>query len=154
MRPKIHLTEAPAHGMTVTPEAEAVAIELDERCYLFPNAKPVTHLKLVAAAPGYIVIEALLGFNRAMTDTRLAILSLEDATQVSRKLVDAYFQGKTQHALSDRAKVAIVFNANGFLVSFEVQGHLAELFISPPALQRFTRGLMQLVDALQPIQAN
>lgn len=153
MRPKIHLSETAIGGVPTT-EAEAVAIELDERCYLFPNAKPLTHLKLLAGNPGYITVEALLSFNRAMTDTRIAVLSLEDAGQLARKLVDAYFQGKTQHALSDRAKVAIVFNANGFLVSFEVQGRLAELFISPPALQRFTRGLMQLLDALQPIQAN
>jgi len=125
-------------------------VELDERAFLFPHDKPTSHLVLTARAADRIDIDATFPFNKTHEDTTIQSLGQDDARQFSRAILDAYSQGPTQHVFSDRVKIAIVFNANGFLISFEREDAPSELFVSPSSILRVARGLLNVLDEIGP----
>ncbi len=132
----------------------SVTIELDDRSFLFPQHKPVSHLKVQVTPDGDIELSVVYEFNASKHDSRLCTLNTEDSRQFSRKLIDGYYQGRTQNVLSDTAKIGIVFNPNGFLVMFQQPGPQLDLFISPSSLLRLTRGLLKLLDKVMPVAAH
>ena len=93
-------------------------------------------------------------FNVSKHDSRLCTLNHDDCQQFSRKLIDGYYQGRTQNVLSDTTKIGIVFNPNGFLIMFQLPGPQLDLFISPSSLLRLTRGLLKLLDKVAPVAAH
>jgi len=143
--------EAPQDAPRSTP---SVTIELDDRSFLFPQHKPVSHVKATRAPQGDIELSVIYEFNNTKQDGQLFRLSPGDCQQLCRKLVDGYYQGRTQNVLSESAKIGIVFNPNGFLIMFQQPEPQADLFLSPPSLLRLTRGLMKLLDKILPVAAH
>lgn len=135
-------------------QSPSVTIELDDRSFLFPQHKPVSHLKVQVTPDGDIELSVVYEFNAAKHDSLLCTLNCEDCRQFSRKLIDGYYQGRTQNVLSDTAKIGIVFNPNGFLVMLQQPGPQLDLFISPSSLLRLTRGLLKLLDKVMPVAAH
>lgn len=133
---------------------KSLHVEMDERCFLFPQDKPASHLVLSGHADDRLEIDASFDFNQTREDTRIYALSRADARQFARKILDAYYQGRTQHVLSENTKIGIVFNPNGFLVVFERGTTLTELFVSPSAILRLARGLLAVLDGVSPVVAH
>lgn len=135
-------------------ERLAIVVELDDRSFLFPAGIGVSHLNLSSVSGRRVSIEAVPSFNTARHDPRLALLSFEDARDFARKIIDAYYQGRTQHALSEAIKIAILFNPNGFLVQFSSDRETADLFVTSGALMRLAQGLLRVLDDIAPVATN
>ena len=135
-------------------ERLSIVVELDDRSFLFPAGIGVSHLNLSSASGRGVSIEAVASFNTARHDPRLALLSYEDAREFARKIVDAYYQGRTQHALSEAIKIAIVFNPNGFLLQFSGDRENADLFVTSGAIMRLAQGLLRVLDDIAPVATN
>ncbi|HYD31070.1 MAG TPA: hypothetical protein VEB64_09485 [Azospirillaceae bacterium] len=129
-------------------------IEMDDRTYLFPDGKLLSHVAISSDDQCRVTFDAVFVFNATCVEPRLWALDLEDAREFGRKLVDAYYQGKTQHVLSDGAKIAVVFNPNGFLIQFGDIKSPVELFIGASCIMRFVHGLLRVIDSVSPVLAH
>lgn len=134
---------------SVPPRSRLVVnVEMDDRSVLFPDGKFVTHVSVQDQEDGSVSLDAVFQFNESRADTRIAVLTGEDAAGLARAILDAVFQGRTQHMLSDTAKVAVVFNPNGFVLRFGEERLLRELFVASPAVLRLAQGLLRIADRL------
>ncbi|WP_207478528.1 hypothetical protein [Arenibaculum pallidiluteum] len=135
----------------VSPVAELykVAVETDDRTFLFPAGKYVSQVVVSAHGDRTVRLSAIFGFNESHTDPEFARFGLDEARDLARAMVEAVYQGRTQHVLSDAAKAAIVFNPNGFVLRFGEGAALVELFIASPAILRLAQGIMRAVDRLE-----
>ena len=129
-------------------------VEVDDRTYLFPDGKLLSHITIATDDKNRITFDAVFVFNASKLDPRFWVLELDDARDLSRKMIDAYFQGKTQHVLTDTARVAIIFNPNGFLLQFGDLKTPVELFVGAGCIMRFVHGLLRVIDSVSPILAH
>lgn len=123
-----------------------INVELDDRSVLFPDAKMLSHLTLGVDDDGNIRLDAIFHFNASRSEPHIATLDPDDAREFARAIIESVFQGRTQHLLSDRAKIAVVFNPNGFTIRFGEERALKELFLASPAIVRLAHGLLRMVD--------
>ncbi|MBF0332412.1 MAG: hypothetical protein HQL38_00710 [Alphaproteobacteria bacterium] len=129
-------------------------IEMDDRTVLWPEGKFLSHVTLQEGGDESLRLDAVFLFNESRDDTLIAALNHDDAWELGRCLLEAVYQGRTQHVLSDTAKIAVVFNPNGFVLRFG-EGHaLKELFIASPAIIRLCQGVLRAVDTLGAPAAN
>ena len=134
-----------------------INVEVDDRTVLFPDGKFLSHIALNeedAAGDGAVRLEGVFLFNESRLGPEIATLPAEDARELARSILDAVFQGRTQHVLSETAKVAVVFNPNGFVLRFGEGDALRELFIGSPAIVRLAQGILRLVDRLSAMPAH
>lgn len=122
-------------------------VETDDRTVLFPYGNFLSHIT-VSEEQGRVKLEAAFHFNEQRADTLIARLETEDAFDLARACLEAVFQGRTQHVLSDAAKIAVLFNPNGFVVKFGEGRTMKELFIASPAIVRLAQGIMRTTDRL------
>lgn len=133
-----------------TPVARARVVynvEMDDRTVLFPCGNFLSHV-LVSEEQGDVKLEAAFHFNERRADPVLAVLDVDDARDLARGCMEAVFQGRTQHVLSETAKIAIIFNPNGFVLRFGEERALKELFVASPAIIRLAQGIMRIVDRI------
>ncbi|CAO3439998.1 hypothetical protein, partial [Azospirillum doebereinerae] len=119
-----------------------VNVEVDDRTVLFPDGKFLSHILIHEETEGGLRLEAAFHFNESRLDPRLCTLGVEDARDLARAILDAVFQGRTQHMLSATARIAVVFNPNGFLMRFG-EHQPKELFIASPAIVRLAQGVLR-----------
>ena len=122
-------------------------VEMDDRTVLFPCGNFLSHVA-VSEEHGGVKLEAVFHFNEQRAETVFAVIDAEDARDLARGCLEAVFQGRTQHVLSDSAKIAIVFNPNGFVLRFGEERALKELFVASPAIIRLAQGIMRVVDRI------
>lgn len=140
---------------TAAPRSRHVVnVEADDRTVLFPAGKFLSHVSVQMTDDDRLRLEAVFHFNEEREDTEIAVLEPQEAFDLGRALLDAVFQGRTQHVLSERAKIAVLFNPNGFLVTFGAGAALKELYIASPAIVRLSQGVLRVVDRLNAIPAN
>lgn len=135
-------TPAPANRGRIV-----VNVEVDDRTVLFPDGKFLSHIAVHEQPDGCLRLEAAFHFNESRADPQLCVLDVEDARDLGRAILEAVFQGRTQHMLSATARIAVIFNPNGFLVKFG-EHRPKELFIASPAIVRLAQGLLRVVDRL------
>lgn len=123
-----------------------VNVEMDDRTVLFPDGKFLTHVAIAEDAGGGIRLDGVFLFNESRTEATIASVEPEDARELGRALLEAVFQGRTQHVLSETARIAVVFNPNGFVLRFGEERALRELFIASPAIVRLAQGVLRMVD--------
>jgi hypothetical protein len=131
----------------------SVEVDLDERAYLFPAGKPMTRL-IFAAEGRTIEIDGIFPFNESRTPARIAALDISDARELGRRLVDAVYQARTQHLISDSARIAITVLANGYHVQFGDLNHSIDIFLGLGCIWRVCQGLLRAVDKIAPNEAN
>ena len=130
-----------------------VEIDLDERAYLFPAGKPMTRLH-IAAEGREIEINAIFPFNEARTPARITTLDITDAKDLARRLLEAVYQARTQHVVSDGIRVAINVMTNGYNLQFGDLNHSTDVFLGFGCIWRVIQGLLRAVDHIAPIEAN
>lgn len=135
-----------------------INIEVDDRTVLFPDGKFLSHIALhegeTAEGDSAVRLEGVFLFNESRLGPEIACLDVEDAREFARSILDAVFQGRTQHVLSETAKVAVVFNPNGFVLRFGEGAALRELFIGSPAIVRLAQGVLRMADRLSALPAH
>jgi hypothetical protein len=139
----------------VTPSRElSVKVELDERCFLFPDGKHISHLLLVAGSDRNIVLEAVFSFNQTRRSPRIIEVSLPEAQGFVRELVNAVYYAKTSFFLSGVIRVSITVAANGYHLEFMRADQTTELLISAGAIWRFIKGILVAIDSSAPVVSN
>lgn len=135
-----------------------INIEMDDRTVLFPDGKFLSHIALhegeTPDGGGAVRLEGVFLFNESRLGPEIACLDVDDARELARSILDAVFQGRTQHILSEAAKVAVVFNPNGFVLRFGEGAALRELFIGSPAIVRLAQGVLRMADRLSALPAH
>lgn len=122
-----------------------INVELDDRSFLFPDGKVLSHISLHEGGD-LIRLEGVFPFNETRLDPLIQALRPDDALDFARTILDAVYQGRTQHVLSDSVKIAILFNPNGFILKFGEERALKEVFLNSPAIIRLAQGLLRLID--------
>lgn len=145
------ISSLPSAASAVGRPRLVINVEMDDRSALFPEGKFLSHLAVHEADDGGVRLEGLFHFNEERADPLLARLEVEDARDFGRALLDAVFQGRTQHVLSDTIKIAVIFNPNGFVLKFGEERALRELFIASPAIVRLAQGLLRMVDRVSAL---
>jgi len=130
-----------------------VKIDLDERAFLFPSGKPVIQLTIQADGKR-IHVDAVFAFNQARTPPRICSLSLDDARQLGRKLVDAVHTARTQLVVSESARITVTVVANGYHLQIGDLSQPTELFLSTACIWRVCQGLLRVIDHVAPIESN
>lgn len=130
-----------------------VEVDLDDRAFLFPAGKPM--VRLIYGAEGRTVdIDASFPFNEARTPARIITLDVTDAKDLARRLIDAVYQARTQHVISDSARIAINVLTNGYHLQIGDLNHSTDLFLGTGCIWRVCQGLLRAVDHIAPIEAN
>ena len=130
-----------------------VNVEMDDKCFLFPQGKAMSHI-VFSWLQDRIRIAGAFHYNHARSDGHVADLEVEEAVELTRYLVDAFYQSRTQTVLSDRVKATVIHHPNGFQLVFEQEGETREIYCGQASPVRLARGLSQLLDANIPTAAN
>lgn len=132
----------------------AVSVEADDRTALYPHGNFLSHV-MVLGVPATndddeseIRLEAVFTFNDQQVDPLITVMGLDDARALSRALLEGVYQGRTQHVLTQSAKIAVIFNPNGFVLRFGEERDGVELFIAAPAIIRLAQGIARVSDRL------
>jgi len=129
-------------------------IELDERCFVFPDGKVASHVLIVREGPDRLCFDAIFTFNGTRLPTRLLHLSREELKLFARELLDAVYAAKSGFVLRDTLKIAIIVVANGYRIEFQRAQMKSEIYLSTGAIWRFVRGLLAAADEASPIISN
>jgi hypothetical protein len=147
--PKIHSLPKLVGARDSAPAGPAVKIELDERCFLFPDGKVVKHV-VIAAERNLVTIDAVFDFNETRRSPRIIELSLPDAAGFARELVNAAYYAKTSFFLSDGLQATINVAQHGCLIEFLKFDAKVELMVSVPATWRLIKGILSAIDSRAP----
>jgi hypothetical protein len=151
--PKVHALPKLVGARDSAPTEAAVRIELDERCFLFPDGKVVKHV-VIAGERQSVTIDAVFDFNETRRSPRIIELSLPDAAGFARELVNAAYYAKTSFFLSDGLQATINVAQHGCLIEFMKFDAKVELMVSVPATWRLIKGILCAIDARAPRLSN
>ena len=132
----------------------AVKIELDDRAFLFPDGKSVTHLLVVNDRKGGVHLEAVFAFNKTHRNPRFASFNLRQLREFTREFLGAVYAAKTSFVLDETLKITISVITNGYHIEFMRAEERAELFLGTACIWRVLKGLMAAADDLSPVVAN
>ncbi|MGE5546227.1 MAG: hypothetical protein ACM33T_04990 [Solirubrobacterales bacterium] len=136
--------------MTIHMPRLMVNVDLDERCFVFPEGKNIAQIRVLAMPPGDLVIEAAYAYNQARAAPRLFELTAEDAPEFARKLVDAVQRAQTTHYVSEATKIAINVVANGYVLQIGDVDNTREIYLSTGCIWRVCNGLLRAIDQVSP----
>ncbi len=141
---KPDLAAAPSH---------AVHVDLDERSFLFPAGKNLT--RLVFSAQGQLIhLDAIYGYNQSRTPPRILTLSLPDAQELARLLVETVFLARTQHAITDTMRITLEVMPNGYRWQIGDINRAVELYLGAACIWRVCQGLLRIIDFIAPVEAH
>ncbi len=156
------MTDAPKFVVTpITPETiakgpieVAIKIDLDERAFIFPQHKPLTHLTLRVVRPSLVKIEAGYAFNQSRSSPELFSLTHEDCAEFSRRLLEAVYRARSTEIVTRTLSVTLVVAANGYILNINEKDRQIELFLGLASIWRVCSGFARAVDMMAPIQSN
>jgi hypothetical protein len=131
-----------------------IKVDLDERAFLFPNPKQVTQLQVQAFKPNKIRIEAVFAFNETRSNNELMEMGLEDARDLSRKLVETVYRAQSSLIVSKESSIAINVVANGYIFQFGDMTTPRELFLSTACIWRVCNAIARATDFISPNSAH
>jgi hypothetical protein len=126
-------------------------IELDERCFVFPDGKVASHLLIIREGADRLCFDAVFTFNGTRLPGRLLDLSLEELKLFARELLDSVYAAKSGFVLRDTLKISIVVVANGYRIEFQRAQSRSEIYLSTGAIWRVLRGLLVAADEASPV---
>lgn len=129
-----------------------VRVDLNERCFLFPAGKGVSHLVLAAGPDGFIDVRAVFAYNLSRADSTIDRFSLDEARMVARGMVEGIYQARTQTVFLTGRRLGLVCNTNGFVIIGHDDAY--ELFISGQIMISVAQALLRAVDKVAPIEAH
>ncbi len=106
-------------------------IELDERCFVFPDGKVASHLLIIREGPDRLCFDAVFTFNGTRLPGRLLDLSLEELKLFARELLDSVYAAKSGFVLRDTLKISIVVVANGYRSNSSARSRRARSISAP-----------------------
>lgn len=153
IEPTVLNVVAPSRIGERAPVEFMLAVDLDERAVLYPAGKSVTRVNM-SAAEGGIAFDAVFAFNEARTPPRFMVLTLEDAREFGRRLVDSVYQARAQNAITETMRIGITVHTNGFHLQVGDVAAPTELFVGLASIWRFTQTVLRAVDRLSPVESH
>jgi hypothetical protein len=101
-----------------------------------------------------ITIEGTYLFNQSHTPPQILTLSLEDAREFGRRMVEAVHAAKTQLVITPGVRITINVIANGSYLQIGEMNDATELFLSTGCIWRVCQGLLRMVDLISPAESN
>jgi hypothetical protein len=136
-------------------EAESIfKVELDDRCFLFPDGKQLAHILVSALRTGGVTFDAVYGFNKTRLPSRILHLELSEAKQFVREFIDAIYAAKPGFVLTENIRITILVVANGYRLEFLRNDQKQEIFLSTSVVWRFIKALLMAVDEASPVVTN
>ncbi len=148
-----HSAPVVAHLKRKAPDA-VVKVELDERAYVFPAGRQIMQLHFLAFRPHMITIEAVYAFNESKASPELIELPIDDARQLSRKLVESVYRAQPSQVVSRETTLTLATVANGYIIEFGSHERPTTLMLSTGCIWRVCNGLARVIDMISPIAAN
>jgi hypothetical protein len=142
--------DAPAKTeVAVNREPDAVIkVELDERCFLFPAAKGVTHMHLLVYRNEKLRIELTYPYNISQTPVEFIELKPAAVPEFTRKLVDAVYRTTSFLYISDKQNIAFATHVNGYTLQVGDYGRQREVFLSLTCIWRLSNAFCRASDFL------
>lgn len=134
--------------------APLIKIELDERCFVFPDGKVASHLMISREGTDRLSFDAVFTFNSTRLPTRLLHLTLEELKLFARELLDSVYAAKSGFVLRDTLKISIIVVANGYRIEFQRAQMKSEIYLSTGAIWRVLRGLLAAADEASPVASH
>jgi hypothetical protein len=131
--------------------ASVIRIELDERCFLFPDGKILSHLMIIREKGDTISFEAVFPFNATRLPARFFNLSREEARLFAKEMIEVVYAARSGLMLHEGLKISIMVAPNGYRVEYQRAEMRVETFFSTGVIWRVIRGLLQSVDEASPI---
>lgn len=129
-------------------------VDLDERCYLFPDGKVLNHLLLCCYESGVIGIDAVYAFNNTRRPPRIVEFSLDEARGFVRELVNAVYYAKPAFFLAETVRCTCNVAANGYHIEVTRADEGSEIMLSTGVIWRVIKALLAAVDSIAPVSAN
>jgi hypothetical protein len=148
LRPAISVSTAVVEADTT------FKVELDDRCFLFPDGKQLAHLLVSAPRTGGITFDAVYGFNKTRLPSHILRLELSEAKQFVREFIDAIYAAKPGFVLTENIRITILVVANGYRLEFLRNDQKQEIFLSTSVVWRFVKALLMAVDEASPVVAH
>jgi hypothetical protein len=153
LRPSVSISSAPLGAAPVDQET-IFKVELDDRCFVFPDGKQLAHILVSLPKAGGIAFDAVFGFNKTRLPSRILLLELDEARQFVRELIDAIYAAKPAFVLTESIRITINVVANGYRLEFLRSDKKQEIFLSTSVIWRFVKVLLMAVDEASPVVAN
>lgn len=131
-----------------------IKVDLDERAFLFPQHKALTHLNLHVVKPNLVRVEAGFGFNQSRASPVLFDLAVDECNEFSKRLVDAVFRARSTEIVTRNLSLTLTVAANGYILNFSEQDRVVELYLGTASIWRVCNGFARAVDLLSPISSN
>jgi hypothetical protein len=134
--------------------AQIYKVELDDRCFLFPDGKLMSHVLISREGSQDIVFDAAFPFNNTRRASRFLSLNRHEARLFARELVDAVYAAKAGIVLEGSLKIAIIVAPNGYRIEGFRADSQIEIFLSTGVIWRFIKALLMAVDDASPVVSN
>jgi hypothetical protein len=131
-----------------------IKIDLDDRCFLFPSAKNVSHLQVLVYRGEKVRLEAVYPYNVSQTPAELIELKPQAVAEFSRKLVDTVYRAGSVLYIAGNQNIAVATLANGYSLQVGDSVHQRDLFISTSCIWRLCGALCRASDLLATPQAH
>jgi hypothetical protein len=141
----------PVAPQTASSAVPVIRIELDERCFLFPDGKLLTHLMLVREDKDTIGFEAVFPFNATRLPARFLSLSRDEARLFAKEMIEVVYAARSGLMLHDSLKISIIVAPNGYRVDYQRAEMRVETFLSTGVIWRVIKGILQAVDEASPV---
>jgi hypothetical protein len=151
--PPTSVSSLPSASQRVHP-AVVIKIDLDERVFVFPQNKPLTHLQLHVVRPNTVRFEATYAFNQNREDPTLFEITGEDCAELTRRLVEAVYRAQSTQVVTASVSIGISVAVNGYILQINRADGPIELFLGMGSIWRVCNGLSRAVDFLSPIASN
>ena len=135
-------------GLNRTEPTAMIKVDLDERAFLMPVPKQLTHLQLLVFKPNMIRLEGVFLFNASGASTELVELTGVDATELATRLIDSVYRAQSSVIVTKTTSLTVSVVTNGYVLQFGDLTNPRELFLSTSCIWRVCSGLARAVDFL------
>lgn len=136
---------------TTLQRAEAVIkVELDERAFLFPRPKQLSHMQLSVYKPDKVEVAAGFAYNLSGQPTQLFELTAADVHDFAQQLVGSVYRAQSGMIVTKSISIGISVVANGYIWQFGEITNPHELYLSTGTIWRVCGAFGRACDLLSP----
>jgi hypothetical protein len=140
-------------SLAVQPDL-VIKVDLDERAFLFPAAKPVVQLHVQVFKPHKVRLSCTYLFNEARHPPDLLELSTTEVQELARLMIEAVYRARSTQLVTATSSIGFTVVTNGYILQFGDHEKPAELFLSTGCIWRVCGALARAADLQSPIQSN
>ncbi|MEO5376698.1 MAG: hypothetical protein H7832_02770 [Magnetococcus sp. DMHC-6] len=129
----------------------SIDVDLDDRAFFFPDGKQMTQIKFAILANHEVQVNAVYAFNESHSAPELFRLSLADARELARTLVEAVYRAQTRNVFSETIRMTIHVVPNGYILQIGDINNERQIMLSTSVIWRICHALLRIVDRLSPV---